>query len=159
MSEPLAVYLHDHLGGAQIALEMLRIMRDQHEDEHFRQFAQGLLPEIEADDATLREISEKVASGVSELKQAGGWLLEKAVRLKLGHSKSADFGMFESLEFLALGILGKHSLWRALSVASAQDERLREYDFEEFGRRALRQHAGVEEERLKLAATVFAVAH
>jgi hypothetical protein len=60
MSEPLATYLDDHLGGAKIALEVLTVMRDQHEEQRFREFAHDLLPEIEADDQTLRSISEKL---------------------------------------------------------------------------------------------------
>ena len=85
----------------------------------------------------------------------GGWLLEKAARLKLGHTGSAHFELFESLELLALGIQGKASLWRALQVASRSDGRLREYDFESLIRRALDQYGIVEEQRLKLAENVF----
>src|ERR1700722_13854458 len=78
----------------------------------------------------LRSIAEKIGSGPSIAKQAGGWLLEKTSRLKLGHAGSIDFGMFESLEFLALGIYGNLFLWKALQAAAELDSRLREYDFE-----------------------------
>ena len=155
MSEPLGTYIRDHLAGARLALETLSVMRDQHDDERFRNLAAALFPEIEADDATLHKISESIASGPSMVKQAGGWLLEKAARLKLGHSGSVSFELFESLELLALGIQGKLSLWKALQVAAAQDARLRGYDFDELMRRAVAQHGQVEEERLRLAETVF----
>ena len=88
MSEALVTYLNDHLGGAQIAVQLLEAMRDQHDDQDFRQFASVLLPEIEADDRTLRCIVQKVGSAPSAVKRAGGWLLEKAARLKLGHTGS-----------------------------------------------------------------------
>jgi hypothetical protein len=72
MSEALATYLNDHRGGAQIAVQLLEAMRDQHDDQDFRQFASVLLPEIKADDGMLRRIAERVGSGSSAVKRAGG---------------------------------------------------------------------------------------
>jgi hypothetical protein len=112
MSHPLVTYVNDHLGGAQVAVRLLEAMRDQHDDQEFRQFASVLLPEIQADDGVLTRIAEKIGSGPSSIKQIGGWFLEKAARLKLGHTGSTSFELFESLELLALGIQGKASLWR-----------------------------------------------
>jgi hypothetical protein len=155
MSEPLVTYLNDHLGGARIAVQLLEAMRDQHDDQEYRQFASVLLPEIQADDLTLRHIIEKIGPGPSAVKQVGGWLLEKAARLKLGHTGSTSFELFESLELLALGIFGKLSLWKALQAASSSDARLREYDFESLIRRAQQQYDDVESKRLNLAQTVL----
>lgn len=158
MSEPLVTYLNDHAAGAQVAVQLLEAMRDQHDDQEFRQFASVLLPEIQADDLTLRHIAEKIGSRPGAVKQAGGWLLEKATRLKLGHTGSTGFALFESLELLALGIYGKLSLWKALQAASASDPRLREYDFESLIRRARQQYDDVESQRLHLARTVLSPA-
>jgi hypothetical protein len=155
MSEPLATYLSDHLGGAQVAIEVLEAMRNQHDDQRFREFAEALLPEIQEDDRTLRSIAEKIESGPSIAKQVGGWLLEKAARLKLGHTGSTNFEMFESLELLVLGIHGKECLWRALQASSRRDPRLSEYKFEKLISRAQEQYDKVESERLDLAETVL----
>jgi hypothetical protein len=155
MSDPLVAYLNDHLGGAEIAVQVLEAMRDQHDDPRFREFAGVLLPEIQADDAKLRSIAEKIGPGPSAIKQAGGWLLEKLARFKLGHTGSSNFEMFESLELLAVGIHGKQCLWKALQVASRLDSRLREYDFEVLDSRAQQQYDKVESERLNLAQTVL----
>jgi hypothetical protein len=155
MPDALPTYLHDHLGGAQIALQVLEAMRDQQDDPRFRTFAAALLPVAQDDDRILHSIAEKVGSSPSAVKQIGGWLLEKVSRLKLGHTGSADFEMFESLELLALGIQGKLCLWKALQVASRLDSRLRDYDFEELVSSALRQFDEVEDQRLSLAATVL----
>lgn len=140
MSEPLITYVNDHLGGARTALQLLESMRDQHDDQRFRDFAAALLPEIQADDHTLRSIAEKIGPGPSAVKEVGGWVLEKATRLKLGHTGSTDFAMFESLELLALGIHGKQCLWEALQVASRRDPRLREFAFENLIGRAQQQY-------------------
>ena len=155
MSEPLVTYVNDHLGGARIALQLLEGMRDQHEDQRFRDFAAALLPEVQADDHTLRSIAEKIGSSPSAVKEVGGWLLEKATRLKLGHTGSRDFAMFESLELLVLGIHGKLCLWKALQVASRPNSRLREFDFEKLIGRAQQQYDKVESERLNLAQAVL----
>jgi hypothetical protein len=155
MSEPLATYLHDHLGGAQIAIQTLEAMRDQHDDKRFREFANMLLPEIQADDQTVRSIAEKVGAGTSVVKEAGGWFLEKLARIKLGHTGATDFGMFESLELLSLGIQGKLCLWKALQAASQLDSRLRAYPFEDLVSRAQEQYEKVETQRLDLAQHVL----
>jgi hypothetical protein len=155
MSEPLNTYLNDHLGGAQIAVQVLEAMRDQHDDERFRKFADSLLPEIQRDDRTLRSITERIGTSPSVVKQVGGWLLEKTTRVKLGHTGSTNFEMFESLELLALGIHGKLCLWKGLEVASKLDSRLREYNFAELKSRAAQQYDRVEGARLELAETVL----
>ena len=67
-----------------------------------REFAAALYPQIEEDDATLRSIITSLGGKPSATKQASGWLLEKAFRMKLGHTGSADFSLSESLELLCL---------------------------------------------------------
>ena len=104
---------------------------------------------------TEESIAEKIGPGPSAIKRAGGWLLEKLARFKLGHTGSSNFEMFESLELLAVGIHGKQCLWRALKVTSRLDSRLREYDFEALDRRAQQQYDKVESKRLDLAQTVL----
>ena len=76
MSDALITYLNDHLGGAQIALQVIKEMRDQHDDQRFRQFASELLPEIESDDGTLRSIVGEIESSPSAVKQAVKFALD-----------------------------------------------------------------------------------
>ena len=59
-------------------------------------------------------LKTSLGSGSNVFKEAAAWLTEKASSLKLGASSSGDFGTFEALEFLSLGIQGKLSLWAAL---------------------------------------------
>ena len=155
MSDPLVTYINDHLGGARIALELLEALRDQHDDKNLRDLATVLLMAIQADDHTLRAIAEKIGSSPSAIKEVGGWIVEKAARLKLGHTDSTDFGIFESLELLAIGIHGKLCLWKALQVASRSDSRLSGFDFETLIIRAQQQYDHVERNRLHLAETVL----
>ena len=75
--------------------------------------------------------------------------------MKLGQSSGEDFGTFEALEFLALGVRGKMGMWEALDVASALDARLRGYDFKQLATRAQSQHEKVEQQRLEAAKTAL----
>jgi hypothetical protein len=66
-----------------------------------------------------------------------------------------SFGTFQAIEFLALGILGKLALWRALEILSLSDSRLSGIPFAELVLRAKTQFSQVEERRLKIISTAF----
>lgn len=77
MSERVVTYLNDHLAGAQIAVQVLEAMRDQHDDPRFREFAGALLPEFQADDRTLRSIADKIGLGPGTIKKLAVGFLRK----------------------------------------------------------------------------------
>jgi hypothetical protein len=151
MSDPLSTYLHDHLGGAKAAIDLLEAMRDGHKDQPLKDFAASLLIEVQADRDTLQRLAEKVGSGSNVLKEFSGWFAEKATRLKLGQGSGGDFGTFEALEFLALGVRGKMGMWRALDVAAVGDTRLSGCDFKQLAARAEAQYQQVEQNRMQAA--------
>lgn len=119
MSDTLAIYLHDHLAGAKFAIGLLEHLRDSDAEQPVRKFAQDLLISIEEDRAILQRIADQVNSDVNVLKEATAWLTEKVSRVKLRLGSDAEFGLFESLETLSLGILGKLALWRTPSLHAA----------------------------------------
>jgi hypothetical protein len=125
MSDALATYLEDHMAGAAIAIDLLQVMKERRDDESLSQFAALILTGVEEDEETLRTLAEEIGTGSNILKQAAAWFGEKASRVKLRAGLSVDFGTFEALEFLALGIQGKLSLWRALELVARTDARLR----------------------------------
>ena len=98
---------------------------------------------------------DRVSKGGSDLKSAAGWIAEKLSRLKLQDDDGAGLGTFEALETLALGILGKASLWHALAVIREQDARVAGEDFSRLAARAEAQHDRVEAHRLQLARKIF----
>lgn len=156
MSEPLVVYLHDHLAGAVAGINLIEALREQHTGEPLGSFAAELLNEVEADRAVLEALAERVGDGSSQVKNAAAWLTEKISRLKLGKDTGGELGTFEALEALSLGILGKRALWRALAT---QRERFSELDFEQLASRAQGQYDRVEERRLELARTALLASH
>lgn len=151
MTEPLATYLHDHLAGATFAISLLDSMKEENEGAPLGAFAQRLVAEIRADQDTLKSIIQRVGETSLDLKSAVAWAAEKLSQLKLRQDGDSGLGIFETLETLGLGIMGKHSLWRALAVVAETDARLQGIDFANLGRRALAQHAEVETRRLEVA--------
>lgn len=143
MNTPFATYLHDHLGAANFAVELLEKWRDGSDDENFRRFSTGLLTDIELDRTELRKVIRAVGVTGHSLKEAAGWLAEKVTRLKLGTEGDARLALFEALEFLALGIAGKLALWRMLAVLSRSDPRLGRFDFYRLALRANAQRVRV----------------
>jgi hypothetical protein len=155
MSNPLAIYLHDHLAGAQFAADLVKSLRDQHCGEELGQFAEALLPEIEHDRVVLREVIDTLDEGTASLKKATAAVAEKVAQLKLRRGAGGGLGTFESLEALALGILGKRALWRALAATTEADARLHGLDFGQLAARAESQYDRVEQHRLKAARAVL----
>jgi hypothetical protein len=158
MDSPLTTYLHDHLGGAIHAVDLLKHLRDQYSNDPLGQFASGLLVEIEADKAVLQGLSDRIGSVSSGFKEMAGWLAEKVSRLKLNHGDRYGLGTMEALEFLQLGIHGKLALWRALAAVSQTETRLQGVDYERLAARATSQEAAVDERRLQLAQTALGAA-
>jgi len=155
MSDHLATYLHDHLAGSNFGVELVENLKEQHRNEPLGQFASDLKIEIESDRKTLQKIADQVDSGAPHLKEAVAWVGEKISRFKLRHATPVEFGTFEALELLALGIQGKLHLWRALEVIAPDDQRLLGIDFEALITRAQAQHAEVEERRIQAANAAF----
>jgi hypothetical protein len=155
MSDPLLTYLHDHLAGAEFGLELLRDLREQHATNETGALASRLETEVEEDRSTLQQLARQLNGGTNAGKTVVSWLAEKASRLKLRRGAAAGLGLFESLEALALGILGKEALWTALETAAPVEPRLAGFDFGALAARARHQHAQVEAHRRILAAVVF----
>jgi hypothetical protein len=155
MSDPLAIYLHDHRAGSNFAINLLEGMRDQEEDRDLSAFAARVIAEVTADRETLQKIIDRVGESHTDLKEAAAWVAEKASRFKLGHETPLALGTFEALETLALGILGKLSLWQALVVIGRVDARVEGEDYAHLAARAQEQHDLVEAYRLRIATNVF----
>ncbi len=156
MTDPLAIYLHDHLAGSHFAIKLLDSLHDQYKDEELGAFALDISADIKRDQATLEDIIEHVGKTSLDLTEAAGWLVEKISQFKLKRDESdAGLGTFEALEALSLGIKGKLALWRALSAIHTLDPRIPRYDFGELAARAEDQFAQVEAKRLEYARTTF----
>jgi hypothetical protein len=153
MPDPIATYLHDHLAGARLALSLLQDLSEQQFNPHAAHLAAGLLPEIEADRVVLEDLAKQIGEGSNPFKDAAAWVAQKAGRLKL--TLHEPLGIFEAVEMLALGVLGKLALWNALETVREIDGRLAKLDFARLESRARNQHQLLESLRLQLAATAL----
>lgn len=155
MNDPLTIYLHDHLAGSNFAVELLDGWRTTYRDEPLGRLAADLHREIEEDRVTLRGIIDRIGGETHPFKETVGWIAQKAAGFKLRREENLALGVFEGLEMLALGILGKRSLWAALALLAPTDRRLRDLDFTRLAERATRHHARVEAHRLGMTLAVF----
>ena len=153
MNDPFTTYLHDHLAGADFAVDLVTHLRDQNPGAPLGEFAVHLLAEIEQDRTVLQELVDRSGQGSSLVKGAVAWLGEKVSRLKLS---GGAFGTFETLEALSLGIVGKLAMWRALASLMEADARVAGIDFDPLVSRAQEQHSRVEEWRLQAARAALA---
>jgi hypothetical protein len=156
MADPLAIYLHDHLAGARFAVNLLADLREQKLNSEVAECAAQLLPEIERDREALEGLAKAIGADAHTLKDIGAWIAQKAGRAKF--TLSEPLGVFEAVEFLALGVQGKIALWNALETVRRFDIRLTGLDLVWLLVRARDQHARLESLRVKLAAETLRVA-
>lgn len=155
-TDPLAIYLNDHLAGATAGVELLRRAASSAEGEH-RETMRRLLHEVEGDRAALIDLMGLLEVPVRHYKVAAGWLGEKVARLKpngrlVGRSPLAT--LIEA-ETLLLGVQGKAAGWRALRVVAEHDRRLSTESLDALVARAERQAEDLEALRKDVAAAVF----
>ena len=155
--ENLASYLNDHLAGSVGALELLDRLIEIYEGKPLAVFFAELRSEIHEDQEKLRELIQAVGAEESAVRKAGAWLMEKLSRAKMPVSESSEdeMGLFLALEALALGIIGKRSLWQALQAASEAMPQLPRLDYPRLEKRAMDQHQRVETKRLEIARSVL----
>lgn len=118
VSTPLGAYLTDHFAGSAAAIELIAKLRSTNGDGEFGACLAELELDVEADRAALEQVMEALEVSPSAIKVAGGWLLEKASKIKFDHrvTGSEHLSRLMETETLALGVDGKPAGWRALKV-------------------------------------------
>lgn len=155
----LGMYLNDHLGGAMMGCELADQIASRTESSPSGDLFAKLVPEIEADRETLRDIMDRLDVSPNPGKQATAWLAEKASRMKFSGATSGepDFGLYMAIETLTLGVAGKLALWTALKDVANNHPGLADVELDGLIERARAQHDKLESERLKTARSVLSV--
>ena len=153
------IYLNDHLAGAMVGSNLAQQIRSRNRGTPLGELMGLLAPQIEEDRRTLIGLMQRIGTSKNPVKQAGGWITEKATRLKFwGPTSGApELGTFLAVESLALGVLGKLSLWKALAQVADQHPAIASVNLDELIDRAQNQYDLLEGERL--AAGRRALAH
>jgi hypothetical protein len=156
-TDQLTIYLHDHLAGATIGVELARRARRQNAGTELGEFLAGLVAEVEEDRAALEAIMDRLDAGRDALKVAFGWTSEKVGRLKLNGRilGYAPLSRVLELEGLRAGVQGKLSLWQSLRAIAPGDARLDADDLDRLIARAEAQMAGLAEHHRAAAVTAF----
>jgi hypothetical protein len=153
-SEPLTIYLNDHLAGATTGVELAVRIASENDNAAIRGSLERLAHEIHEDRESLITIMGALEVPVDRAKVALGWTAEKVGRLRpsgqlRGYSPLARL---LELEGLLAGIQAKQALWRALIRAGLADRD----SLDGLIARARRQVATVQ--RLQGAAATLAIA-
>jgi hypothetical protein len=156
-SDPLAIYLQDHLGGARFGLELARRARDENEGTELGDALARIAQEIEEDRTDLRAIMARLDIGPDRLKTAGGWAMEKVGRLKLNGRLLgyAPLSPVVELEGLISGVHGKLALWRSLREIAPDEPRLDAADLDRLVARAEAQLTLLQEQHDRVAREVL----
>ena len=153
----LGAYLSDHLAGSVAAIDLIDKLREQDEGTPLAAFMTGLKPQIEADQAVLKQLIDRIGEPKNPIKQAGGWVLEKLTRVRFDErvTRSADLSRLLELEMLSVGIEGKLCLWRALRALTGSRPELAELDIDALIAQGEEQRRGVDDHRVQAAVQAF----
>jgi crotonobetainyl-CoA:carnitine CoA-transferase CaiB-like acyl-CoA transferase len=148
----LKTYLRDHLAGAAAAIALLSGMIRRNSHRPGAVVLRALLDEVRADERTLRLLAESLGAKPPRSKQLLGAVAGRVSRARLNALSRANdaFAMFEGLEMLAIGMLGKRSLWRALSQLASRQPEIERLNLGQLETRALDQFAQVEALRVAM---------
>lgn len=149
----LSAYLNDHLAGSKSAIELVDNFRADNEGTPLGEVLARLATEIDEDRGTLEDVMARLGVGSSNLKQAGGWLMERISRVRFNQRVvgSEAASRLLQLETLSLGIEGKRLLWKALQELAGAEPRLKGVDFAHLVARAKSQRKAIEPFRLEAA--------
>jgi hypothetical protein len=148
------VYLNDHLAGAMLGSDLAEQLRDRNEGTPLGELMTGIAAEVEEDRQVLLDLMERMGTSRNPVKQAAGWMAEKASRVKFSGATSgdSDHGTFMALESLRLGVAGKKCLWLVLEDVQDRYEPVAELDLQRLIERASAQEQSLERERRAAAA-------
>src|SRR3954468_15713836 len=88
----LDTYLNDHLAGATLGSDLADQLRDQTDGTPRGELLARIAAEVEEDREALVELMDELDVSRNPIKQAGGWLAEKASRVKFSGAGSGDPG-------------------------------------------------------------------
>jgi hypothetical protein len=157
MSEPLAVYLNDHLAGSIAGLNMMDALTGHTEGSPLAARLRALAEEVREDQQLVRDVLDRIEAGERHLTQAAAWVTQKVSegRIALTGRAHPGLALLEALESLALGLQGKLALFRVLAILAQSDHRLAGLPFTARATRTAAQHAMIEAERLAAAREAF----
>jgi hypothetical protein len=152
----LAAYLHDHLSGADAAIQVVGRLRRQCEGTHEGSLFAWLDEEFRQDRNTVLAILSALGASSWSLKRLAGRAAGDVLKTAAG-GKPGELTLLRTLEGLAVGVQGKGCLWRVAQELEPSLQVGGERSFTELESRAVVQWGRIEQYRLDLARHTFGV--
>lgn len=118
--DALAIYLQDHLAGAQGGIALARRAARNQSGSPAGPVLEGIVADIEEDEQALRRVMEGLDVPPSRIKGRGAELAERAGRFKLNGQLlgSSPLSPVVELEGLLMGVKSKQHVWTLLRDAA-----------------------------------------
>ncbi|MEY9947213.1 hypothetical protein [Kitasatospora sp. GAS1066B] len=141
LSEPLSIYLNDHLTGAFGGAALARRLADTHPDSRRAAELRQLARDVEQDRDDLVRIMNSLAVPVRHYRTWLGLAGERIARLKPNGTltRRSPLSDLIELEGMRAGVEGKTALWRALRSIADNEPRLDPGDLDRLIQRATEQ--------------------
>ena len=133
MPNHLKTYLVDHAALTLSVLELAKRARNSNSEGELGEFLTEVVPILEAERKTLKEMLCRIKGSDSHLKNFAAWGAEKAGRFKLNDSlfSYSDLSRVVELEALLAATEVKTAMWDALVALATTRADFRDLDLDE----------------------------
>ena len=111
----LVAYLHDHLSGADAAIQVVDSLMRHGEGTREGTLFASLSEQFREDRSAVVAILASLGASSRSVKRVAGRTAGGVLRIAAG-GKPGELALFRTLEGLAVGVQGKRCLWRAAQV-------------------------------------------
>ena len=154
--QALIAYLHDHLGGADMAIRVVQHLGSTHAGIEIGTLFRRLSKEFDEDRSVVRTLLMQLGASERSIKRAAGFASGAVLSVTAG-GEPGDLSLWRTLEALAIGIQGKRCLWRALQNLRTVPSTVGGMTFVELEAKAVRQWEAIEEYRRALVMPTFSL--
>jgi hypothetical protein len=152
----LATYLHDHLAGADTAIETVDGLREAYREGPEGALFESLYEQFREDRGVVEGILAALGYRPRSVKRVAGRVTGSALGRVAGGAPG-DLSLFRTLEALAIGVQGKRRLWRAAQGSVAFPHASGHRSFVELEADAVHQWEAIERHRRSLVQRTFGV--
>ena len=154
--EALGAYLHDHLGGAEVAIQIVERLRWTSTSADERTLFEWLFREFTQDREVVESLLTTLGLSPKSPKRLAGHASGSLLKFLAGGVRG-ELTLFRTLEALAIGVQGKRCMWRALQSLNSSLDVPGARNLPALESAALRQWEAIEAWRRLLVPQTFSV--
>ena len=153
--EALSAYLHDHLGGAAVAVQVVERLRRTSTSADDRMLFEWLYRQFDQDREVVESVLQRLGASHTSAKRFAGHASGALLKFVAGGSRG-DLALFRTLEALSIGVQGKRCMWRALQSLRPAPHPRGTRSLADLEAAAVRQWEVIERRRIGMAPQTFA---